>query len=162
MYTAILMVALSTVGGHKCHGCYSSCDSYASCDGAVVVDCGGAYSACSCHKVKKHKCGLFAKLFHKKCKCSCAASCDGGCSVACDGGCSAPVDYCDPCGCSAPVEYGCSAPAMEATPTAPAPMPEPAAPPAPMGFKVNRSPLVAVSFEKADFRDEPIVLFARN
>ena len=149
MFSAILLVALGTVSGHKCHG-YIVCSSPCSCSAPVVVTC--CASSCSCTKVRHHKCGLFKKLFHKHHCCSCSCSYSTCCSApVCSSSCS--------CSCSEPAPA--AAPAAPATPAPPAPEPEKKDS---AGFRVDRSSLVAVSFklERAKFQDEPIVIFARN
>jgi hypothetical protein len=52
---------------------------------------------------------------------------------------------------------------MEAAPAVPTAPATEAAPPS-AGFKVERSPFVAVSFrqDRAAFKDEPVVIFARR
>jgi hypothetical protein len=59
------------------------------------------------------------------------------------------------------MEAAPAAPAAPATPAPPAPEPEKKDS---AGFRVDRSSLVAVSFklDRAEFQDEPIVIFARN
>lgn len=106
MYSAVLMIALTTVGGHK-NSCYASCHSScytgvaacsSACSGSHVAyhGCSGSchvsschsscYSSChsSCHK--KHG-GLFKKLFSKK-RCHGCHSCFSSCHTsyyACSG-----------------------------------------------------------------------------
>lgn len=159
MYSAILMVALSTVGGHKCHGCAVTCAAPACC---APVACTCAVS-CSCAAPKKCKVGLFKRLFGKKCHgCSCA--CDCAAPACCEPACYAPA-CCEPA-CSAPVIEcpACDpAPADCCTPCASTGMPAAETPVVDAGFRVDRSTLVAASFEdRAEFADEPIVIFARN
>lgn len=147
MFSTILLVALSTVSGHKCHGCavYSDCCAPA-CNGCAVV-CNGC-SACSC--ARAHKCGLFKRLFSKRCACSCACYGCAGCH-----GCAAPA-CCDPCGCAAPACAGCASPSEGEA--------EKAGDPQGSGFKVHRSPYLQVSYEaeRAEYSDEPVVIFARR
>ena len=166
MYSTILLVALSTVSGHKCH-CAAVC-SGVSC--YAPVTCSACYapacSGCSCYKVKKHKCGLFKRLFAKK-HCSCACS---GCAApsCCEPACCAPApsccapmpSCCDPCACSAPA---CATPAAPAEETKEAP-PAAAEEKSDAGYRVKRSPYMNVSYktEKAEFKAEPVVIFARR
>lgn len=159
MCSTILLIALSTVSGHKCNGCAVVVDCNGACHGCAVVVNG--CSACSCHRA--HKCGLFKRLFAKKCHgaCSCVSDC-GGCN-----GCFRKHRCCRPAccevvchGCAAPACEGCAAPEGSTEPTPPAPMGESSTE---SGFKVDRS-IVAVSYkaERAEFSDEPVVVFARN
>lgn len=178
MCSTILLVALSAVSGHKCNGCAVVSDCNGGCHGCVVSYNG--CSACSC--ARAHKCGLFKRLFSKRCHgaCSCSSDCNG-CSSACHGGwgchrarkhrCCRPACCEVVCsGCSAPAcDGGCAAPdcaaapegSTEPPPAAPAPMGE--TPQTESGFKVDRT-IVAVShtLERAEFSDEPVVVFARN
>lgn len=164
MFSAILLVALGTVSGHKCHG-YAVCSSPCSCSAPVVVSSCYA-SSCSCTKVRRHKCGLFKKLFHKNncCSSSCSAStCCSASAYSCSSSCSGTVIE-SSCSCSAPAEAAPAAPAAEPAPATPAPPAPEAEKKDSAGFRVDRSSLVAVSFklERAEFQDEPIVIFARN
>jgi hypothetical protein len=103
MYSTVLMIALTSVGGHK-NSCYTSCHAScysgvaacsAGCSGCHVSACSSACSGChvsACHSCYKPKHGLFKKLFGKKChgchSCyTCSSSVCSGCYT-CSSGCA--------------------------------------------------------------------------
>lgn len=183
MYSTVLMIALSSVGGHK-HGCTSCVASshYVACTSAKAVCTSSCthYAACSsCNKG-----GLFSRLFSrkrchdscngsactsacyashgchkvKKAKCHKAHKCNGCAHVVCHGGCAKSAHGCAH-------SSGCAAPAPAAKPTeAPkSTTPPPAPKPAPdKKASVEAPEFRTVSYETTSisYVSEPVVLFA--
>jgi hypothetical protein len=95
MFTTVMMIALSSVGGHNCA---SSCAVTVSCATSCHVSSCAAVSSCCCRR------GLFQRLFGRKCN-SCASSCHvsacNGCHVshcakACAGACNGEKKAAEP------------------------------------------------------------------
>ena len=166
MFSTVLIVALTTVGGH---GCSSSCSGYG------WSSCSSSCSWSKCSGCSKSGHGFFHK---NKCSSSCSSSCSWSscsscsgkgwrkcCKSRCSSSCSWSYASCSHSGCS--MSSGCTNSGMQAAPapaTAPA-APKPEMKPAPKADgktgSIQGETITPVSAtETVTYSSEPVIVYS--